>query len=237
MATLTFSDDAIRGSSCLIEDSTSPTQQDRDLCDKLHAYLDCRSRNVDPPAVLSQAWDDLYAAYTPRIRAFLRRYRLSDDDREDCLQDVWGELISHLADRRHDSRRGRLSTWLMTVARNKAVDTIRRQRYCARPLEDATMIVDPSSDPPTAYALASTEAQMRSVLTELSAQVPALNFQVFYQRTVEGRSGAEVADALGLKPNQVRFRLHRTRRKFRDLFEQSADADRPADACRPLKNA
>ena len=51
----------------------SPPDGDVALCNKLQAYLGCRSRNVDPPPTLAEAWDHFYDFYTPRIRGFLSR--------------------------------------------------------------------------------------------------------------------------------------------------------------------
>jgi len=193
------------------------------LCDKLKAYLECRSRNVAPPPPLAEAWDHFYQFYAPRIRGFLSRSGLPEADREDCLQDVWCEVVAHLADLPYDPRRGCLSTWLITVARHRAVDTLRHHRHrSAGRIEDGAALVDPGPGPAAACERLSDQAQVKRVLTELSAQVSARNFQVLHLRFIEGRTSAEVADALGLTPDQVRFRLHRVKQKFRDLFERSA---------------
>ena len=130
-----------------------------------------------------------------------------------------GAVVAHLADLRYDPGRGRISTWLIAVARNRALNMSGepRLRGAGRGLRRA---VDAAPGPAEVCERHSTRARVRGVLTELSAQVSALNFQVFHLRFIEGRTGAEVADALGLTPEQVRFRLHRTKRKFRDLFER-----------------
>ena len=202
---------------------TSAADGDADLCDRLKAYLECRSRSVDPPPTLAQAWDHFYDAYTPRIRGFLRRSGLPEADREDCLQEVWSEVVAHLADLRYDPRRGRLSTWLITVARHRALNMLRRRRSMSAGLIEAgAALVDPGLGPFAACERLSRQARVKRVLDELSAQVSELNFQVLHQRFIDGRTSAEVADALGLTPAQVRFRLHRTKRKFRELFERSA---------------
>jgi hypothetical protein len=74
----------------------SSRRSDAELCDQLKAYLACRSRNVDPPPKLVQAWDDFYDFNTPRIRRLLLRCGFTNADQDDCLQDVWSEVIAHL---------------------------------------------------------------------------------------------------------------------------------------------
>jgi RNA polymerase sigma-70 factor, ECF subfamily len=192
--------------------------------DEIKAYLDCRSRGVEPPPPLAEAWEGFYGFYAPRIRTFLKRWALSEADRSDCVQDVWHEVVAHLAHFGHDPGRARLSTWLMTLARNKAVDVIRRRsRHAIESLGDHEDLVamDPRPDPAATYERARTLAQVRSVLDELSHQVSRTSFQVLYLRWIEGRPTAEVAAVLALTPEQVRFRTHRMKRKLRELLKRS----------------
>jgi hypothetical protein len=49
---------------------------------------------------------------------------------------------------------------------------------------------------------------------------------VLYQRFIDGRTSAQVADAMGITPEQVRFRVHRMKQKFRELFERSSTLHR-----------
>jgi RNA polymerase sigma-70 factor (ECF subfamily) len=214
--------------------AASPRDEADDGLDKLKAYLECRSRRVDPPAPLAQAWDHFYQSYAPRIRALLRRSGLREADREDCSQDVWKEVIAHLGHLPYQPRGGRLSAWLMTVARNRAVDLLRRGRRLIVGLDlDRFAQVDHGPEPADECEGRRTRILVRRVLAELSAEVSARSFQVLYQRGLEGRSNAEVAEALGLTPEQVRSRNYRMRRKFRELFERSAARDPSDDDARP----
>jgi RNA polymerase sigma-70 factor, ECF subfamily len=194
--------------------------------DQIKAYLDCRSRGVPPPAALTQAWEGFYGFYAPRIRAFLKRWCLSEADRNDCLQDVWHEVVVRFVRFRHDPRRAQFSTWLMTLARNKAVDAIRRRnRHVLESLggDAATAAQDPGPDPAAQYERGRVLAQVRGVLAELSRQVSPTSYRVVYLRWIEGRPAAEVAAALALTPEQVRFRTCRLKRKVRELLERAGD--------------
>jgi RNA polymerase sigma-70 factor (ECF subfamily) len=198
-----------------------------DLCVKLQAYFQCRCRHVDPPAPVAEAWDRFYQLYAPRVRAFLRRFALPEADRDDCLQEVWIKVLTRLALLPYDPRRTRLSAWLMTVARNQAVDALRRHRRLnAELIDDAHAVVDANRGPAAVCDRHWTQTRVQIVLAELSAEVPALSFQVLYMRTIKGCSTAEVAEILGLTREQVRFRLHRMKRKFRARFQHSAAPDR-----------
>jgi RNA polymerase sigma factor (sigma-70 family) len=117
---------------------------------------------------------------------------------------------------------------MMTLARNKAVDSIRRRnRHASKPLEDNEAIArrDPSLDPAAEYERRRTLAQVQRILLELSGKVSRTSYQVLYLRWIEDRPTSEVAAALELTPEQVRFRVHRMKRKFRDMLERSMDSD------------
>jgi len=204
----------------------SPEDVDEEFLNKVKSYLECRSRGVDPPPPLVEAWNCFYDTYAPRIKRFLGHRGLADEDRNDCFQDIWKEVIVNLAHFRHDPRRGCLATWLMTLARNKAVDSIRRRsRQLPECLgrDGANALLDPHPDPGAEYERRRTQALVWSVLGELSGQVSPTSFEVLYLRWIEGRPTSEIAAALELTPDQVRFRICRMKRKLRDLFERSQD--------------
>ena len=227
MTGLRINRDATRETGCPEMTRSSPGDVHKQPFGELKAYLECRSRKVDPPAPLVAAWERFYGTYRTRIRAFLGRSGLQEADREDCLQDVWKEAVARLGHLSYDPGDGRLWAWLKTVARNHAVDTIRRRRHVWVGLDgDKIAVEDPGSEPAAECERRWTQGLVRGVLAELSEQLSMTSFAVLYQRGIEGRTSAEVAEALGLTPEQVRFRYHRVKRKFRDLIEGSAAPDR-----------
>jgi RNA polymerase sigma-70 factor (ECF subfamily) len=196
--------------------------------DAIKAYLDLRSRGIEPPTPLVEAWDQFYAFHAPRIRSFLKGWKLPEADRSDCFQEVWKDIVGKLAHFHHDSGRGRFSTWLMTLARNKVVDSVRRRnRHVSERLGDSEVSspMDPGPGPAVEYERRRTRAQVQSALAELAGQVSWTSFQVLYLRWIEGWETAEVAAALELTPQQVRFRSHRMKQKVRRLLERSMDRD------------
>jgi len=200
----------------------SPEDIERELLDKTNAYLRCRSGGMDASPPLVEAWQRFYCTYELRVRKVLEKWHLSDADREDCFQDVWVEVLVHLGHFQHDPGRGRLATWLTTLARNKAADSIRhRYRHPSRPLgHDGVALLDTGPGPESDCERHWAQARVRGALTQFADQVPESSFRVLYLRWIEGREVAEIAAALGLTPEQVRLRAHRMKRRFRDLFER-----------------
>jgi RNA polymerase sigma factor (sigma-70 family) len=48
-------------------------------------------------------------------------------DLDDCVQEVWAELVTLLRVLRYDPRRGRFRTWLYTIVHSRATDLLRRR--------------------------------------------------------------------------------------------------------------
>lgn len=210
------------------EDPDGRRTGDDDLCETLRAYLEHCSRRVDPPAALAEAWDGFYRSSIPRMRAYLRRLGLTEVDREDCIQEVWSKLLTRPDSLPRETRTTELTAWLLTVARNRAIDAMRRQRLAPAGLDDrADDLVDDGPGPPEVLDRRATQSCLDRILAELAARGPEVSYQVFYLRTIEGRPGAEVAEALGLTPEQVRFRLHRMTQKFRELLDRSQSGEWP----------
>src|SRR5262245_55945996 len=63
----------------------------------------------------TDAFDEAYDAYRPRVFAFLLRMSRSRTVAEDLLDEAWLRLVRHAPRLRPDTR---LGPWLFTVARN-----------------------------------------------------------------------------------------------------------------------
>lgn len=177
--------DAIGSSASCGRKAGSPECQSDDFLDAIKSYLECRSQGVDPPADLVESWNKFYNCYAPRIEKYLSGWSLTDADRSDCSQDVWKDVVGSLGHFEHDPARGDLGTWLMTLARNKAIDFIRRRnRHKLEHLDETAMRgpLDPRPDPAAEYERRRTMAQVQRILLELSGKVSLTSFQVLYQR-------------------------------------------------------
>ena len=109
--------------------------------------------------------------------------------------------------------------WLITVARNKCFDRLRS----AKRLVD----VDPEffeqqaeeRDAEWHANQAETSSRLRALIDALPE--PQKSLIVLFD--VQGMTGAECAEILGLNINQVKVYLHRARRRLRLALEESRD--------------
>ncbi len=97
------------------------------------------------PASADAPMDDVVSMLTPRLRAVLRRCRLSEADVDDVLQDVWLRFLEHRDAIRHPER---VAGWLRTTAVREAMRALGRCRT-ERPSADVTTGVVPNVGTPS----------------------------------------------------------------------------------------
>jgi RNA polymerase sigma factor (sigma-70 family) len=170
---------------------------------------------------------DAVARERPRLRNFIRRRVIDQDEAEDILQDVFEELVE--AYRLTDPIE-QIGAWLFRVARNRIVDRFRKKKEV--PLPDSIESDDeyrldlalPSTDggPEDAYMRAALLDTLQAALDEL----PANQREVFIAHEIDGRSFKEIAAATGIGVNTLLARkryavLHLRERlqSFQDDFE------------------
>src|SRR5262249_26464849 len=89
------------------DDDISPSQ-----LEDVQAYLESLRLGMIPDPRSCTAWDGFYEHHAPLIRSYVATFHLTAAERDDCIQEVWKDLVVQLGEFRHDPRRARLSTWL-----------------------------------------------------------------------------------------------------------------------------
>ncbi len=136
---------------------------------------------------------------------------------EELTQDVF--LTAWRKAARFDPARGRLSTWLMTIAHNLAVDRLRRETGVTRPV---LVLVDEVPDAPSLdeeEELMERDAAMRALSTLSDAERRLLTRAYF-----RGLTAREIAEADGIPLGTVKTRLRAALIKVRHANE---DKERP----------
>lgn len=156
----------------------------------------------------SQAFDSLYARHGPYLLSFLTM-RLSDRQKaEEVLQDVMMAVWRGAARFRGESR---VKTWMLTIARNRAVNAYRRRRPQTVPLEEEGDFQGTDTEPLERVARADRGERVRLAIATLPAHHQEILNLVFYQHL----SGVEVAQVLGISTGTVKSRLHRAKESLR----------------------
>jgi len=161
----------------------------------------------------------LYLKHHVRVYRFVMRLVRSQTVAEDVISDVFLDVW-----RQAGSFEGRsaVSTWLLAIARFKALSVLRR-----RPDEElndtgAAAVPDPTDDPEVAIQKKDTGEILRECLNALSREHREVIDLVYYhEKTVE-----EVAQIVGIPEATVKTRMFYARKKLSRLLK-SAGVDRP----------
>ncbi len=156
----------------------------------------------------AQAFSELFEHFAPRVKAFLMRSGATEAVAEDCAQDVMATLWrkSHL----FDPSRASVATWVFTIARNRRIDVIRRER---RP-EPEDLPWGPEHEPAQADVVVMQQESERlgQAIAALPESQRDLIRRAYFGDLSHSEIAAETGLPLGTIKSRIRLALERLRR-------------------------
>jgi RNA polymerase sigma-70 factor, ECF subfamily len=153
----------------------------------------------------------LFARHHARVYRFVLRlvgnHALAEDLTSEVFLSVWRQAHRFEA-------RSAATTWLLAIARYKALGELRR-RSEASSEEGNVDISDPAADPEAAFEIKHRGEILRRCLTRLSREHREIIDLVYYHE----KSVQEVAQIVGIPRNTVKTRMFYARRKLSELLE------------------
>ena len=138
---------------------------------------------------------------------------------DDLTQDVLLQMIRKMESFQGDAR---FSTWLYTVTRNAASDRHRKQarrtRLAESPKAHLALVPKAANDP----AKEAERRELGDMLSVFFEQLPGRQREIFDLVELQGLSGAEVSDLLGIEAVSVRAHLFKARKRLRSLILQAS---------------
>ena len=154
----------------------------------------------------------LFARHHLRVFRFVLRLVRDESVAEDLISEVFLDVW-----RQADRFEGRsaVSTWLLAIARFKALSALRRKPDQELDDEAAEAIEDPTDDPEAALGKKDKAAAMRKCLAGLSAEHREIIDLVYYHE----KSVEEVAVIVGIPEATVKTRMFYARKKLGELLK------------------
>jgi RNA polymerase sigma-70 factor (ECF subfamily) len=157
----------------------------------------------------------LFARHRTYVYRWLLRFVSSETLAEDLLSEVFLDVWRQAA---RFQRRSSVSTWLLSIARHKALSARRRRTEGAELDEKiATTIADPANDPEVALQEKDRGELVRRALMRLSSGHREVIDLVYYHE----KSVDEVAHILDVPPATVKTRMFYARKKLADLINEA----------------
>jgi RNA polymerase sigma-70 factor, ECF subfamily len=163
----------------------------------------------------------LFARHHVRVYRFVLRLVRNEASAEDLISEVFLDVWRQAA---KFEGRSAVSTWILSMARFKALSTLRRRTEEELDDETAGTIEDTDDDPETALAKKDKGAALRQCLERLSAEHREIVDLVYYHE----KSVAEVSSIVGIPEATVKTRMFYARKKLSELLkEQGIDRGWP----------
>lgn len=163
---------------------------------------------------------DLYDLHSSTLYALLLKILGDRSDAQEILQETFVTAWRRAAD--FDPSRGSEIAWLVSIARNRAIDRLRsrnlravREDEAGREIPIAGPSVVSSGDAEKDAMIAQLRTRMRSALAELpEAQRSALELAYF-----QGLSQSEIAEKLGEPLGTIKTRTQLAMKKLRETLK------------------
>jgi RNA polymerase sigma-70 factor, ECF subfamily len=161
-----------------------------------------------------RAMQVLYARHNVRVYRFILRLTgnqsLAEDLVSEVFLDVWRQAEAF-------ESKSQVSTWLLAIARYKALSALRRRTDEHLDDQMAASIEDTADDPETVVHKKDRSTIVQKCLRQLSpAHREVIDLVYYHEKSVD-----EVAQIVGVPAATVKTRMFYARSKMADLLKQS----------------
>ena len=174
------------------------------------------------------AWREFVSLYEEAVFRYCRGRGLQEADARDATQEVLAAAHSRLESWDADDSRGTLRAWLFRVARNVAVDSIRRRARQAQASGD-TRIVQLLSEIPESEASALDWEYRRAAFQwaaeQVKPEVRDATWRAFWLTAIDGKSAEYASEELQVSVGAVYTAKCRVVARIRAKLAEVSDPD------------
>ena len=159
------------------------------------------------------AYAELFRRYAPKIKSFHLGLRATPAQADDLLQDVMVTIWQRAET--YDSTKANVSTWIYTIARNRFIDRVRKEKR-------SEILMEYEDDRPSeelrlddAMSLNQQTTALKAALTALPPEQNAVISMAFLKEMSHG----EIAAALDLPLGTVKSRIRLAMVRLKDQLE------------------
>ncbi|GEM_PF-655935 len=174
------------------------------------------------------ALEELYREYSGRVKKFIMKQGLSEQDADDVLSDSFVEVMKHIGELENEEY---FSTWLHRIARRKAVEFKEKQTRHQRVIfdtDDGTNGSDAAVEAafeaeygdtvmlPTDYA---ENEELKAIIAEQINSLGTEQREALFLFYYQNKSINEIAEMTGTNVNNVKARLFNARKSLKKKLE------------------
>jgi RNA polymerase sigma-70 factor (ECF subfamily) len=178
-------------------------------------------------------WVEFDARFRPILHGFARKLGLSQEDAADVAQQALTEFVRDYRSGMYQRGRGRLSSWLISIARNRAVDIQRnqgrRKQWRGESALDQVAAGASVQDPAHLSAIWDAEkkhAVLAAALTELrsATRMNEATIKAFELVAIRGVPTEAAARECGMSVDEVYVAKNRVTKQLREIVARISEA-------------
>lgn len=165
------------------------------------------------------AFAQLFGHFAPRIKTYLTRLGSSAAEAEELAQDVMFSVWQRAPT--FDAEKANVSTWIFTIARNRRVDSLRRQQWPLHGRQDidALSAVLPDPQQQTEHdALVQIDGQR---VNHWLACLPQTQEEVIRMAFMQEKTHQEIAEQLAVPLGTIKSRMRTALQRLQDAFAKA----------------
>jgi RNA polymerase sigma-70 factor, ECF subfamily len=159
----------------------------------------------------------LFARHQVRMYRFVLRLVRNEATAEDVVSEVFLDVWRQAG---QFEGRSTVSTWLLAMARFKALSAMRRRQNVELDVDAMANVPDPADDPEVTLQHKSDAEALRRGLSQLSPAHAEVLDLVYYH----GKAIGEAADILGVPEATVKTRMFYARKRLAGLLQYASTA-------------
>lgn len=154
----------------------------------------------------ADCWSRLVDTFGPVVYGWCRSSGIAKSDSSDIVQDVFISVAKGIAAFERKKEEGSFRSWLATITRNRVRDYFRREAKRDKAIGGTSALEQMHQEPDALDEILDSTICGRSALSTVQRRVMASvrsefeqpTWHAFWLLAVEGRSGAEAAEQLGV---------------------------------------
>ncbi|MEH2473618.1 RNA polymerase sigma-70 factor (ECF subfamily) [Nitrobacteraceae bacterium AZCC 2161] len=160
------------------------------------------------------AMHTLYSRHNVRVYRFVLRILRDTTSAEDLVSQVFLDVWRTAG---QFEGRSQVSTWLLSIARFKALTALRQRKHEDIDQDDVMEIADHADTPEASLDRSRTSAILRACVAKLSpAHREIVNLVYYHEKSVE-----EAAALIGIPASTVKTRMFYARKQLADLLKSA----------------
>jgi RNA polymerase sigma-70 factor, ECF subfamily len=157
-----------------------------------------------------QAFALLFRHFAPKIKGYVLKMGASRAEAEEVMQDamltVWRKAASF------DRSQASVATWIFTIARNRRIDVIRKEKRPEFDPSDPMLVPEDAIAPDAALSAQERQERLATAIQGLPPEQLDLVREAFYQAKTHAEIAAQTQLPLGTVKSRLRLAFGRLRR-------------------------